>query len=126
MKTFKNFTPLFLLLLSLTGCAQNKTKEMLTMEEFKDRIKNNDSTMVILDVRTDAEVTGKLPKIEGALHIPVQELANRVDELEQFRNKEIAIVCRTQTRSSAAAEFLKGKGYNARSVTGGMQKFYKK
>jgi rhodanese-related sulfurtransferase len=126
METFKNFLPLFLLVLSLTGCAQNKTTEILTMEEFKERIRNNDSTMVILDVRTDAEVTGKLPKIEGALHIPLQELANRVDELEQFRNKEIAVVCRTQNRSSVAAEFLKEKGYNAKSVTGGMKAFYKK
>jgi rhodanese-related sulfurtransferase len=126
METFRNFFPLFLLVLSLTGCAQNKTTEILTMEEFKERIRNNDSTMVILDVRTDAEVTGKLPKIEGALHIPLQELGNRVGELEQFRNKEIAVVCRTQNRSSVAAEFLREKGYDAKSVAGGMQVFYKK
>jgi rhodanese-related sulfurtransferase len=126
MKTFKIFIPLFLFLFSLYGCAQNGPANTLTLKELKERIKNNDSTMVILDVRTDAELTGALPKIKSALHISVQELEKRVDELEKYKDKEIVVVCRTQNRSSKAAEFLNGKGYDAKSVTGGMQEYYKK
>lgn len=126
METFKIFIPLFLFLFSLYGCAQNGPANTLTVKELKERIKNNDSTMVILDVRTDAELTGALPKIESALHIPVQELEARVDELEKYKDKEIVVVCRTQNRSSKAAGFLNGKGYDAKSVTGGMQEYYKK
>lgn len=82
--------------------------------------------MVILDVRTDEELTGPLLKIDGAVHIPVQELERRVDELEKYKDKELVVVCRTQNRSSRAAEFLRGKGYNAKYVNGGMQEYYKK
>lgn len=125
MKILKNLFPLFLLFFSLQNCAQNDPSKTLTVKEFKERINNNDSTMVILDVRTDEEVKGTLPKIDGAVHIPIQELEERFNELEKFKNKEIVIVCRTQNRSSKAAEFLSKKGYNAKSVTGGMQEYYK-
>ena len=67
METFKIFIPFFLFLFSLYGCAQNGPANTLTVKELKERIKNNDSTMVILDVRTDAELTGALPKIESAI-----------------------------------------------------------
>jgi len=126
MKTFKIFIPLLLFLFPFYGCAQNESVSSVTVKEFKEMIKNNDSTMIILDVRTDAELTGALPKIEGALHIPVQQLEERVDELEKYKDKEIVVVCRTQNRSSKAAEFLDGKGYDAKFVIGGMYEYYKK
>ena len=125
LKLLKPFITLFLCLFSLYGCAQNKEANSLTVKELKKRIENNDSTMVILDVRTDVELIGVLPQIEGALHIPIQELENRVDELNRFRNKEILVICRTQNRSSVGAEFLREKGYNAKNVIGGMREYYK-
>jgi len=125
MKNLKNLLPLFLFLFSLQSCAQNEPSKTLTVKEFKERINNNDSTMIILDVRTDEELKGSLPMIEGAVHIPVQEIEKRVNELEKYKNKEIVIVCRTQNRSSKAAAFLNEKGYSAKSVTGGMQEYYK-
>jgi rhodanese-related sulfurtransferase len=126
MKTFKIFIPLFLFLFSFYGCAQSEAGNVLSVKEFKEKVKNNDSTMIILDVRTDAELTGALPKIEGALHIPVQELGRRFDELEEYKDKEIIVVCRTQVRSSKAAQFLNEKGYDAKFVEGGMQAYYKR
>jgi rhodanese-related sulfurtransferase len=125
MKLFKTFILFFLCLFSLNGCAQNKHSNSLTVNELKERIRNNDSTMVILDVRTEAELTGLLPQIKGAVHIPVQELDNRVDELKKYKNKEIIVVCRTQNRSSVGAELLREKGYNAKNVMGGMREYYK-
>ena len=88
MKTFKLFILLFLFVLSFYGCAQNEGTNSLTVSELKEKIKNNDSTIVILDVRTGAELAGTLPKIEGALHIPVQELGKRFEELEKYKDKE--------------------------------------
>jgi len=126
MKIFKTFVPLFLFLFSFYGCAQNVSINSLTVSELKEKIKNNDSTLVILDLRTDTELTGTLPKIEGALHIPVQELGKRFEELEKYKDKEIIVVCRTQNRSSKAAQFLNEKGYDAKFVDGGMQVYYKK
>jgi rhodanese-related sulfurtransferase len=124
MKTLKLFISLFLF--SFYSCAQNGSTNSLTVNELKEKIKNNDSTLVILDVRSDAELTGALPKIEGALHIPVQELGKRFGELEKYKDKEIIVVCRTQNRSSKASQFLNEKGYNTKFVKGGMQEYYKK
>jgi rhodanese-related sulfurtransferase len=126
MKLLKNLLPVFVFLFSLQGCAQHNPDEAINVNQFKERIKNNDSTMVILDVRTESELTGPLPKIKDAIHIPVQEIEERFNELKEFKDKELVIVCRTQNRSSRAAEFLKRKGYNTKYVTGGMQEFYKK
>ena len=126
MKVFKFFVPLFLFLVSFYSCAQDGLTNSLTVKELKDKLKNNDTTMVLLDVRTDAELTGMFPKIDGALHIPVQELGKRFGELEKYKDKEIIAVCRTQNRSSEAAKFLIKKGYNVKFVLGGMQEYYKK
>ena len=126
MKIFKNIIYLFLFIFSFHSCAQNDSAETLTMKEFKEKIDKEDSLMVILDVRTIDELKGSLPKIERAIHIPVQELENRVDELEEFKNKKIAVICRTQNRSSKAAKYLREKGYNAKSVNGGMMEYYEK
>jgi rhodanese-related sulfurtransferase len=125
MKTLKNFLPVFIFLFSLQIFAQIDSTASLTVKDFKERISNKDSTMVILDVRTYEEVKGSLPKIDGAIHIPVQEIRERFNELEKYKDKEIIVVCRTQNRSSKAAAFLNKKGYNAKSVTGGMQEYYK-
>jgi rhodanese-related sulfurtransferase len=125
MKVFKLFISFFFFVFSFYGCAQNENTNSLTVNELKEKIKNNDSTVVILDVRTDAELTGALPKIEGALHIPVRELEKRFNELEKYKDKEIIVVCRTQVRSSKASQFLNEKGYNTKFVKGGMQAYYK-
>ena len=82
-----------------------------------------DSALVILDVRTKEELTGKLPKIESAINIPLQELQDRIDELEPYKNKEIAVICRTGHRSSQAYVILKKHGYKVENVLGGMKAY---
>jgi len=126
MKIIKNILPLIVFLFSLQSCAQNDPSKTITQKDFKEKIKDNDSTIVILDVRTDEEIKGSLPKINSAIHIPLQQLGERFNELEKFKDKEIIIVCRTQNRSSKASAFLNEKGFNSKCVSGGMQDYYKK
>ena len=114
-----------LLIFSISCKSQGDIPKDVNADKFETAI-NNDKAIQVLDVRTDAELTGPLPKIKGAVHIPVQEIENRVDELEKYKDKEIVVVCRTQNRSSRAVEFLRSKGYDAKYVNGGMQEFYKK
>lgn len=125
MKIIKNILPLIILLVSFQGCAQNDPSKSLTVKELKDRISSNDTTMVILDVRTDGEIKGSLPIIKDAVHIPIQEIGSRYNELEKYKDKTILVICRTQNRSSNAADFLIAKGYDALCVVGGMTEFYK-
>ncbi|HEX3621147.1 MAG TPA: rhodanese-like domain-containing protein [Acidimicrobiales bacterium] len=56
--------------------------------------------------------------IDGALHIPEEELAERAAELD--RNRIVVTVCRAGTRSDDAAELLRGEGFDAHSLDGGL------
>jgi uncharacterized membrane protein YdjX (TVP38/TMEM64 family)/rhodanese-related sulfurtransferase len=74
-------------------------------------LKQRASEFLILDVRSEAEFVGELGHIEGALNIPVEELARRIAELEAYRARPIAIVCRTDVRSARAALLLAKQGF---------------
>ena len=117
IKYYLTSTALFIF--SLTACAQVDNNKMISNDEFRNLIKSNPSS-IILDVRTVEEVTGQLRKIENAIHIPVQELSRRINELEQYKDEEIIIICRTQNRSSAAVDILIRNGFKAKCVNGGM------
>ncbi len=108
-------------LLSLYSCAQNKENDM-TVIQFKEAIKN-DSSLIILDVRTPAELNGPLGKIDGVINIPVQELEQRIGELTQYKNKNIAVICRSGNRSRTAQQILNRQGFKAKNVSGGMIDF---
>lgn len=73
----------------------------------------------LLDVRTLAEF--RRGHIAGALHIPVQELGRRWQELEGFREREIVVYCATGPRSVNAVNILQKRGFNAVNLRGGMK-----
>ena len=58
-------------------------------------------------------------RIEGALHIPQDELDDRLAEIDG--NRPVVTVCRSGTRSAAAAEQLRSEGFRAENLDGGMQ-----
>lgn len=121
--TMKIFLIMAALYLSSLGCAQQDTANSMTMEQFKLKLQN-DKELIVLDVRTPEEaVTGM---IKNAINIPVQVLEQRINELEKYKDKEIAVICRTQNRSSVAASILKEKGYNVKYVLGGMSAYNQK
>lgn len=78
-----------------------------------------DGSLHALDIRTHGEV--KNGKIPGALHIPLQELSNRVNEVN--KDKEYVCVCRSGGRSGKAAKYLKNNGYHVLNMDGGMMKW---
>ncbi|MDO5712284.1 MAG: rhodanese-like domain-containing protein, partial [Micrococcales bacterium] len=51
-------------------------------------------------------------------HIPLGELESRRGELPQER--PIVVACRSGARSARAVAFLRGQGYDAFNLTGGM------
>lgn len=56
--------------------------------------------------------------IEGATHIPLGELAQRLGELP--RDRELIMVCRSGSRSGLACEYMESLGYDVVNMTGGM------
>ncbi|TLS52815.1 CoA-disulfide reductase [Paenibacillus antri] len=74
---------------------------------------------ILLDVRTKAEYDQG--HIEGALHIPVDELRMRSGELEQ--GKEIYAYCAVGMRGYIASRILKQKGFAVKNLTGGYRSY---
>lgn len=104
------------------SCAQNKNIPEMSVDELKEAM-NKDSSLVILDVRTPEELKGPLGKINGVINIPIQELHDRVNELTKYKEKPIAVICRTDNRSKIGASILIENGFNAKYVPGGMIKY---
>ena len=71
--------------------------------------------LAVLDVREPVEwVHGH---IEGAMHIPLSELAGRLDEVPV---EQTLVVCKVGGRSARAVMWLQGQGRDAVNLDGGM------
>jgi rhodanese-related sulfurtransferase len=70
----------------------------------------NQGASLVLDVREDKEFAeGHLPR---ARHIPLKDLAARLNEIAKFKDKPVIVTCRTGARSGAACRLLKKSGFN--------------
>jgi rhodanese-related sulfurtransferase len=103
---------------------QGKSEYDITTNQVKDMMNDKDS-LVLLDVRTEKEYIGEEGHIPGSILIPLGELKSRMDELEQYRDKEMIIICSSGGRSSTATRFLRKKGFEAFNMEGGMQAWNK-
>ncbi|ETD72628.1 sulfurtransferase [Pelistega indica] len=81
--------------------------------ETKEAIKTN----YLIDVRTQAEFEeGHLNK---AIHIPVDDIANKIHTITTNKNAPIYLYCRTGNRSQRAKETLESLGYTQVHNIGG-------
>lgn len=78
-----------------------------------------DGSVTLLDVQTTAEYNRG--HIEGFVNIPVDELRERLDELE--RGKPVCVICQSGLRSYIASRILEGNGFEAYNFSGGFR-FY--
>lgn len=69
----------------------------------------------VLDVREPEEWAGG--HIDGAIHIPLAELPDRVGELP---DGPLVVTCRAGGRSAKATAFLRDRGRDATNLDGGM------
>jgi rhodanese-related sulfurtransferase len=90
----------------------------ITPADLKNRLAAGESP-VLLDVRQPEEHAEK--NIPNSIHIPLGELADRIDELEDFRGTEIIVYCRSGNRSGQACLLLAASGFeNPINLRGGM------
>ncbi|MCC6427590.1 MAG: rhodanese-like domain-containing protein [Phycisphaerales bacterium] len=76
--------------------------------------------MVMVDCRTQPE--WDLVHIPGTIHIPLDQVEERHDEIELKPGQELAILCHHGVRSLKAALTLRALGHpNAVSVAGGIE-----
>jgi rhodanese-related sulfurtransferase len=70
----------------------------------------------LVDVRAPHE--WEAGHITGARHLPLDELSERIEELD--RERPVVLYCRGGTRSSMATEALVEAGYDAAKLTEGV------
>ena len=78
-----------------------------------------DGSVTLLDTRTVEEFT--LGHIDGFTNIPVDELRERLDELD--KGKPVYVICQSGLRSYIACRILIGNGFDAYNFSGGFR-FY--
>lgn len=95
-------------LIIFAGIEEEETPgiEYISAEEVSEIINSNEDYM-ILDVRTLDEFNQG--HLEDAVHIPVSELEDRLDELPQ--DKPIIVYCKSGVRSNTAANILVDNGF---------------
>ena len=97
---------------------------MIDIAELKKRIDNNDT--LVLDVRTAEDFIGEQGHIDSAVNIAVEKLPDRMNELTEYLERPVAIICRTDKRSVKAALLLTEQGFHdIRVVRGGMTMWIK-
>ena len=75
--------------------------------------------VLLLDCRTPEEHA--IARIPDSLLLPIAEIAERVDELEAWRDAAIIVHCHHGMRSLRVAEWLRGRGFPAvTSMRGGI------
>ena len=116
MKKSKFILLFFVVTFSMNYCS--KKVDVVGMNEFQNKILNQKT--VVLDVRTEEEYYGPLGHIEGSILIPINELENRLDELNDYKNNTIYVVCRSGNRSGLGKDILDENNFSAVNVDGGM------
>lgn len=75
----------------------------------------------ILDVREPEEV--EQARIDGAQHIPLGSLVERLDEVP--RDRTVYVMCHVGGRSAQVTQYLEAQGFDAVNVTGGIVEWYR-
>jgi rhodanese-related sulfurtransferase len=91
--------------LAQTEGSTDQTYQTITVEQAHHMIKEGSfPNLVILDVRYQCEYT--MGHLSGAILIPYNELETRVCELQEHKNHEIIVYCKSGYRSQIACEIL--------------------
>ena len=90
----------------------------ITVEELKRRLDAGEK-LNIIDVREPHE---KADFDIGGVLIPLgQVLSMQIDEIEDLKDKEVIVYCRSGNRSGQACMFLDAMGFNnTRNLVGGI------
>lgn len=91
-------------------------EDVIDLETLRQKIDGQEA-ITILDVREEAEYA--FDHIPGAINIPLGELDDRMDEIND--DNEINVICRTGSRSDLASQKLSDKGFkHVKNVVPGM------
>jgi rhodanese-related sulfurtransferase len=111
---------LIIYLIALTG--RDSSKRLPSEVSVDEGYKLSQNGGFILDVSTQQEWDEY--HAPNATLIPLEQLQARINEVP--KDREILVVCRLGDRSQQGRDILLTAGYNATSMTGGLQEWYTK
>jgi len=89
----------------------------IQVDELKDKLDAKEE-FVLIDVREDYE---RAEFNVGGQHIPLGTLPANLEDLDELKEEEIVIYCRSGNRSGQAKAFMEQLGFkNVRNLIGGM------
>ena len=90
----------------------------IDVKELKERIESGEK-LVIIDVREPYEYE---EYNIGAKNIPLGTIPQQIADLQEYKDEEVIVHCRSGSRSAAAKNFMMSNGFsNVRNLTGGME-----
>lgn len=82
--------------------------------------KMNEGKVVILDVSKTTEYAEG--HVRGAIHIPIEELSDKMARIERYKDATVVIVCPNGSRAAKATSSLRKAGFkDVSSMEGGMK-----
>ncbi len=92
----------------------------ITVQELKE-MQDKKKSYFLLDVREDFEF--HISNINGTL-IPLDLLPDKLDEIEDKKDEEVIVMCRSGVRSAKAQKFLLDNGFKkVRNLKGGINQW---
>ncbi|MDH3708247.1 MAG: rhodanese-like domain-containing protein [Cyclobacteriaceae bacterium] len=93
--------------------------EDITAQELKKR--NPSETLNVVDVREEWE---HQENNLGGANIPLASLPHRLEELDDYKDQELILYCRTGNRSGQAQRYLQQQGFTqVRNLLGGIEEY---
>jgi len=92
--------------------------ENISVDEVKKRLDNGEEVNLV-DVREPYE---RADFNIGGIHLPLGQIQTmQIDDIEDLKDKEVILYCRSGNRSGQAAMFLDAMGFkNTKNLVGGM------
>jgi len=83
---------------------------MIDIADLKKRL-DAGHDMLVLDVRTVEDFVGEQGHIDLATNIPVEALFARLDEISEYQERPVIVICRSDRKSAKAARILSQNGF---------------
>ncbi len=99
--------------------AENMLSGLTDVVQWHEVDDHRDRGYLLVDVRTPGEFArGSVP---GAINVPVDDLRDRLDELDR---RDVVVICQVGQRGHVATRLLRQRDFNAKNLSGGYQTWH--
>ena len=89
-----------------------------SVEELRE-LRTRNADFLLVDVRTAEELA--IASLEGACHLPLDELPMRLTEIDAWKDRTVICMCHHGMRSAHAQQILQRSGFTqVRNLIGGI------